>query len=230
MDIEQIELLFKQNAWFTELPESVIHELVAMSKVKHLAQGQQLHGKGSPADGLYCVLNGKIRISNVNKQGKEMVLTWLENGNWFGEISLFDGLPRTHDAHADCPTTLLMLPNTAFQNLLKQQPTLYPHFMRLLCQRIRATFALIDETGGLTLKGQLAKRVLLLANGLGNNIHQGHQASIQVSQESLAHMINSSRQTVNKLLSELKQQKLISTQYGVITLLDVEGLERLSAV
>lgn len=234
MEKEQIEMLFKRNEWFTQLPENVIHALVSMSKTKYLNKHQQLHAKGDDADGLYCVLDGKIRISNVNSHGKEMVLTWLEDGNWFGEISLFDGLPRTHDAFAESDTQLLMLPNPTFQSLLREQPTLYPHFMRLLCQRIRATFALIDETGGLSLTGQLAKRLLLLASGLIGSHPEKNNAeetpSIKVSQESLAQMINSSRQTVNKLLNELKQQKIIGNRYGCIEILDINALKKLSEI
>lgn len=234
MEKQHIEMMFKRNAWFTQLPEDVIHSLVSMSKTKHLAKHQQLHAKGDEADGLYCVLDGKIRVSNVNMHGKEMVLTWLESGSWFGEISLFDGLPRTHDAHAEQDTHLLMLPNTTFQTLLGKQPELYPHFMRLLCQRIRATFALIDETGGLSLSGQLAKRLLLLASGLVNGLPDNKADNgnpiIKVSQESLAQMINSSRQTVNKLLNELKKQGVIHNQYGGIEILDVNALKKLSEI
>ncbi|WJG08296.1 Crp/Fnr family transcriptional regulator [Aliiglaciecola sp. LCG003] len=230
MDRQQLETLFKRNNWFSQLPETVINSLVGMSRLRMLPKGQQLHAKGDVADGLYCVLDGKIRVSNVNSHGKEMVLTWLDDGNWFGEISLFDGLPRTHDAHAEQATTLLMLPNQTFQKLLLSQPSLYPHFVRLLCQRIRATFSLLDETGGLSLQGQLAKRLLLLAGGLTNSEQAIQGATISISQESLAHMINSSRQTVNKILNQLKSQQVISSAYGKIKILDSAELIQLSEI
>ena len=60
-----------------------------------------LHQKNDLADGFYCVLTGRIRVSNFTVEGKELVLTWIQPGNWFGEISLIDGLPRTHDGHAE---------------------------------------------------------------------------------------------------------------------------------
>lgn len=186
--------------------------------------------KNDIADGLYCLLSGKIRISNVNQEGKEMVLTWLESGTWFGEISLFDGLPRTHDAFAELETSLLVLPAAEFHTLLGQHPDLYPHFMKLLCQRIRATFSLLDESGGLTLKGQLSKRLLLLANGLGQSDSVEPGKEINASQESLAHMLNSSRQTVNKLLQELQSEGTLSVHYGKIVLQDIERLSQLSEI
>lgn len=226
MHHESLKHVFK-HGWITQLPESVAEALLKISKVRSLAKGQRLHAKNDLPDGLYCVVEGKIRVSNVNTQGKEMVLTWLDAGSWFGEISLFDGLPRTHDAHAESDSKLLLIPNAAFQMLLHQQPQLYPVFVRLLCQRLRLTFSIIDESGGLSLQGQLAKRLLLLADGWNPPVSVANSRTIQISQESLAHMLNSSRQTVNKLLNELKSAGLVQLEYGTITIIDHTGLQHL---
>ncbi|MFA3789762.1 Crp/Fnr family transcriptional regulator [Aliiglaciecola sp. SL4] len=230
MDISEIEHLFKHNNWLDQLPLHVIQGLIAVSKLKVLNKGQILYAKGDSADGMYCISKGKIRVSNVNSQGKEMVLTWLENGIWFGEISMFDNLPRTHDAHADEKSHLLIVPKLAFQKLLQDNPHFYPYFMRMLCQRIRVTFNLIDETGGLSLLGQLARRLILLVNGLHNAGQHQKTKQIGISQESLAHMINSSRQTVNKLLNQLGQKNIIKVDYGMIEIINMQELEALCEI
>lgn len=230
MNSEELIAFFRKNSWFQNLPESVIGEIVVLSKHKVLTKGQLLHAKNDPPDGLFCVVSGKIRISNVNQDGKEMVLTWLEAGSWFGEISLFDNLPRTHDAHAETDTELIKLPSQAFHDLLQRHTELYPHFMVLLCQKIRATFSLIDETGGLSLQGQLAKRLLLLSNGLGQTSVEPVLRQIDISQESLAQMLNSSRQTVNKLLQGMQRDGVLTVHYGKITIIDERCLLRLSEV
>jgi CRP/FNR family cyclic AMP-dependent transcriptional regulator len=230
MNSSELVAFFRKNSWFRNLPESVIAEIVVLSKRKTLAKGQLLHAKNDPPDGFFCVVSGKIRISNVNQDGKEMVLTWLEAGSWFGEISLFDNLPRTHDAHAECDTELVKLPTQAFHELLQRHPELYPHFMVLLCQKIRATFSLIDETGGLSLQGQLAKRLLLLSNGLGQSSTESATRQIEISQESLAHMLNSSRQTVNKLLQGMQRAGVLTVHYGKIAILDAQSLHRMSEI
>lgn len=224
MQLDEIKPVLLKNDWFAQLPDDVIQCIGEICRPKTLDKGQLLHAKNDPPEGLYCLIEGSIKISNVNQQGKEMVLTWLQPGNWFGEISLFDGLPRTHDSHAEIDSKLLIIPIQAFHELLQKRPDLYPHFMKLLCQRIRATFSLIDETGGLSLKGQLAKRLIVLANGLGQVPQQAITKEIAISQESLAHMLNSSRQTVNKLLHELKRNQVIDIKYGKIQLLDFETL------
>lgn len=228
MDTTQLKPFLSQNAWFKQLPDHIIEKLVLLCRQKHLVKGQLLFAKNDSPEGLYCLLSGRMRVSNVNHEGKEMVLTWLEPGTWFGEISLFDGLPRTHDSHAESDACVLLLPIAAFHDLLATHPEIYPHFMKLLCQRVRATFSLIDETGGLSLKGQLARRLLLLSSGLDQQGNGPVNKSISVSQESLAHMLNSSRQTVNKLLQELQKEQLLRVHYGKISLLDVDRLTALT--
>lgn len=228
MHLPTLKPILQKNNWFKQLPEDVIDQLVSLCRPKHLAPGQCLHAKNDPADGLYCVLLGRIRISNISHDGKESVLTWLEPGSWFGEISLFDGLPRTHDAHAEESTELMMLPAAAFSELLASRADLYPHFMRLLCQRIRLTFSLIDESSVLSLKGQLARRLLLLAQSFGQQDADSLLLSVSVSQESLALMLHTSRQTVNKLLQELKQKNIIHLHYGKIKIIDINRLTKLT--
>jgi CRP-like cAMP-binding protein len=221
MNYEQYKPLLMQNAWFATLPESIINELLKLCKLKFIAKGEQLLAKDAEADGMYCVLDGKIKISNVNREGKEMVLTWLNTGTWFGEISMFDGLPRTHDSFAETDSHLLMIPSQAFHRLLLTHPELYPHFMKQLCERIRTVFAILDETSGLSLRSQLMKRLLMLSSGWNAS---NQQDEIEVSQESLARLLNTSRQTINKLLQGLKREKLIEVKYGKIKLLEPEAL------
>jgi len=228
------------NPWFAALPAVVIDKLVLLCKVKRLKKGEQLLVKNAPAEGLFCLLRGKIKVSNVNQNGKELVLTWLLPGAWFGEISLFDGLPRTHDSFAQTESTLLMLPTAAFQQLLVEHPELYPHFIRQLCQRIRTIFSLLDETTGLGIKQRLAKRLIMLSNGWsGMDNNQSNDAPIDlnkqvpvdeeitISQEALAGMLNSSRQTINKILQEMKNQQLIDIRYGKIVLTNPRALQQL---
>jgi CRP/FNR family cyclic AMP-dependent transcriptional regulator len=225
----------QKSLWFSALPEELQEAIVAAGAIKHLKQGQYLHRKDDKVDGLYCLLNGKLRVSNLTLAGQELILTWLQPGNWFGEISMFDGLPRTHDAIAEQDCCLLKLSNQNFEYLLQNEPSLYPHFIRLLCQRVRTTFKLIDEMASLSLKGQLCRRLLLLTDGLALWPSRQSDAlppsyTLDISQESLALMLHSSRQTVNKILQELQKENVLSVHYGHITLFDKSKLLNLSQV
>jgi CRP-like cAMP-binding protein len=229
MQSNEIRQILSQNPWFASLPESLADKLLQKGKVKVLHNQQILHQKNDLADGFYCVLSGRIRVSNFTVEGKELVLTWIQPGNWFGEISLIDGQPRTHDGHAEDTTTLLKVPKAAFDQMFKAHHDWSQHIMRLLCQRVRATFSLIDETGCLSLKGQLCKRLSLLHQGLEEQDHTMTN-ELSISQDALAQLINSSRQTVNKILQGLQKENVITLRYGKIVILDRNTLEALSQI
>lgn len=228
MQSNEIRKILSQNAWFASLPESLANKVLEKGKIKVLNDQQILHQKNDSADGFYGVISGRIRVSNFTVEGKELVLTWIQPGNWFGEISLIDGQPRTHDAHAEDTTTLLKLPKSAFEQLFKEHHEWSQHIMRLLCQRVRATFSLIDETGCLSLKGQLCKRLSLMHQGLEEQ--QSKSMEITISQDALAQLIHSSRQTVNKILQSLQTENVIALHYGKIIILNKVTLEALGQI
>ncbi|HIZ51257.1 MAG TPA: Crp/Fnr family transcriptional regulator [Candidatus Pseudomonas excrementavium] len=220
--------LLQRNRWFRDLPADCISEMVSMARLRRLEDGQRLHARGDLPDGLYGVSTGAMRISNTGADGREALLTVLSPGNWFGEISLFDGLPRTHDAHAMGVTELLLIPRTGFQQLLERRPELYPHFMRLLCRRLRQSFNMMEDSALLPLPARLAKRLLMHAQYYGDVALGNERLSIQLSQEVLGLMLNSSRQSINKLLKKLEQAGWIRIHYSQITILDEEALTRLA--
>ncbi len=227
-EVERHVALLQRNRWFRDLPEDCIHEMVQMARLRRLDDGQCLHARGDLPDGLYGVSSGAMRIGNTSIEGREALLTVLSAGNWFGEISLFDGLPRTHDAHAMGSTELLMIPRKDFQQLLGRRPELYPHFMRLLCRRLRLSFDMLEDNALLPLSARLAKRLLMHAQYYGDIVTSHEQLSIQLSQEMLGLMLNSSRQSINKMLKRLEQAGWISVHYSQISILDEAALTRLA--
>ena len=165
--------LLQKNRWFGELPQDVLDELLALGRVRSLQDGEFVYAKDDQPDGLYGVISGSARISNIGQDGREAVLAILSPGSWFGEISLFDGLPRSHDTVASGPTELLMIPRTGFHQMLERRPELYPLFMRLLCRRIRISFAILEDSALLPLSSRLAKRLLMHAHNYGQTDDDG---------------------------------------------------------
>ena len=113
MDAESWHGRLSSGHWYRHLPAPLQHSLLAHARVRQLTAGQVLFKRGDPPCGLYAVLDGSLRISAVNEQGKEALLSLAQAPFWFGEIAVFDGLPRTHDACAVGPCTLLQVPQPA---------------------------------------------------------------------------------------------------------------------
>lgn len=216
--MKDFKSVLTSSIWFSDIPAYLQDAMLDKMRLKHLKAGQQLHAKGEEGVGFYGVCEGRLRVVSVGVDGREMLFALLGPGTWFGEISMFDDLPRTHDNFCETPCTVAVIQKPAFKALLSQYPELYPHFTRLLCTRVRSAFQFIDSSAGLSLKHQLVKRLLMLTTSYGQQLPKHDAITLTLSQESLAQMINSSRQTVNQLLGELQKEGLVTLHYGKITL------------
>jgi CRP-like cAMP-binding protein len=224
MDAEKWHARLASGHWFSHLPVELQRSLLAAARVRSLTAGQYLFKRGDPPCGLYAVLEGAVRISAVNAQGKEAVLSLVETPYWFGEICLFDSLPRTHDALASAPCTLLQVPQAAMLGILEDQPAYWRDVALLMSHKLRLSLINIEQMSLMPASARLAHRLLMIAEGYGE-IHQARR-TLQLPQEDLAAMLGLSRQTTNSLLKALEQQGIIGLGYGAIEILDLEGLQQ----
>ena len=191
------------GSWFSKLSAPLRADILACSRVRRLDDGEPLASRGTPAEDWCGVARGAVRISSVSLSGKQVTLTYAEPGTWFGDIALFDGLPRTHDADAHGQTTLLTVRKADFHDLLARHVELYDALLRLNCRRLRLMFDTVEDLNTRPLQARLAKQLLLLARSYG--VAQGPDGSeirigLALAQEDLAQLLGASRQRVNQEL------------------------------
>ena len=188
------------GSWFSKLSPALRQAILSRASVRRFKDGMELSARGAPATEWCGVAAGAVRVSTVSLAGKQVALTYVEPGTWFGDIALFDGMPRTHDAHAHGATTTLAVSKSDFKELLAQHTELYEALLRLNCRRLRLMFDTIEDLNTRPLASRLAKQILLLARSYG--IEQGDETRIglQLAQEDLAQLLGASRQRVNQEL------------------------------
>lgn len=213
----------QQGHWFAALPAELQGALLGMAQVLQLEAGQRLFRRGDRPSGLYAVVEGAMRIGAVSESGKEALLTLVEPPYWFGEISLFDGLPRTHDAFAESASTLLLVPQGELLALLEEQPRYWRDVALLMSQKLRLAFIALEEISLLPAAPRLARRLLLIAENYGEG---EPRRVLHLAQEQLALMLAVSRQTTNQILKELEAQGILRLSYGEIEVLDLQRLRR----
>ena len=222
MDTETWHARLATGHWFRHLPAPFQHSLLAHARQRQLGAGQYLFKRGDPPCGLYAVLEGTLRISAVNEQGKEAILSLVELPYWFGEICLFDGLPRTHDACAVGPCTLLQVPQQALLKILDETPQYWRDLALLMSQKLRLSFIGLEQLSLMPAPVRLAHRLLMIVEGYGDIEHS--RRVLQLPQEDLAAMLSLSRQTTNALLKDLQAHGVVRLGYGEIEVLDVQRL------
>lgn len=212
------------GSWFSKLSLPLREAILSRSAARRHADGALLSTRGSQADEWCGVARGSVRISSVSLSGKQITLTYVEPGLWFGDISLFDGLPRTHDANAHGQTTLLVVRKPDFMQILGGHVELYEALLRLNCRRLRLMFDVVEDLNTRPLGARLAKQILLLARSYG--VPQGEEIRIglQLAQEDLAQLLGASRQRVNQELKGFERDGAVRIEPTRLVVLSKDKL------
>ncbi|WP_407314251.1 Crp/Fnr family transcriptional regulator [Pseudomonas sp. nanlin1] len=211
------------SEWFLGLSAAFQADLLRLGLSRQLGVGQCLFRRGDPPCGLYAVLKGCIRVGSTTEQGREALLIMIEAPHWFGELSLFDDLPRTHDAFAESDCLLLWIPRAALLDYLQQHPLHWRDIGQLMTRKMRLAFATLEQQGQLPAAARVAQRLLLIAKGYGQVTTE--RRVIQLAQDQLALMLSLSRQTINQSLKDLQQRGAVHLGYGEIEILDMGALQ-----
>ena len=230
MQIQNIQQILNRGRWFANLPPNLQQALLKQGVVRQFQNGQRLFLRGDCADGLYAVLSGSVQIVGASKHGaedKHVILTLIDPPDWFGEICLFDRQPRTHDALADGPATVLHVRQVLLDQLIAENPNYWREFGLLLTQKVRLIFGAIEDAALLPTHTRLARRLLQMAEGYGIRADSNTVSArtLHVSQEKLSAMLSVSRQTVNQMLKELENDGLLQLGRGNIEILNLDGLK-----
>jgi CRP-like cAMP-binding protein len=223
--------MLRSGRWFSALPADFAAQLLALAQPRTLEAGEALFLRGDPPCGLYAVVRGAISISGIGgqrDQARAALLTLLEPPAWFGEIAVFDGAARTHDAHATEPTTLLQVPHDRLLAWLRAHPRHWHGLALLLTDKLRTAFVAMEELALLPAHQRLARRLVLMAEGYGQWSDGARSRRVlEVSQEQLALMLAISRQTTNQILQDLQSRGLLRVQRGEVEILDLAALRAL---
>ncbi len=107
LTIEEREAI-NSGRWFSTLSPSLRHDILRCATVKRYKDGALMAARGEPPEGWIGCARGAVRVSSTSLSGKQITLTYVEPGIWFGDVAIFDGDRRTHDAYAHGDTTVLM--------------------------------------------------------------------------------------------------------------------------
>jgi CRP/FNR family transcriptional regulator, cyclic AMP receptor protein len=211
--------------WFAKLSPDLRRDILARATPRRLADGELAATRGAAAQEWCAVASGAVRVSTVSLAGKQVSLTYIEPGTWFGDIALFDGLPRTHDGHAHGATALLVVRKPDFKDLLARHVELYDALLRLNCRRLRLMFDALEDLNTRPLSARLARQLLLLARSYGVAEDDGQiRIGLALAQEDLAQLLGASRQRVNQELKALEREGALRVEPSRLIVISRERL------
>jgi CRP-like cAMP-binding protein len=217
--------------WFSSLSPSLRHDILRCSYVKRYRDGELIAARGDPPEEWIACARGAVRVSSTSISGKLITLTYVEPGIWFGDVAIFDGDRRTHDAYAHGDTTVVCVAKADFRKILAQHVELYEAMLRLHARRIRQLFGLVEDLNTLPLRARLAKQLLHLVRSYGvPSLSNGQEMriSLQLAQEELAQLLGASRQRVNQELKAMERDEAIRIEPGGLVVRSRDALMRIS--
>ena len=226
LTIEEREAI-NSGRWFSSLSPSLRHDILRCSYVKRYKDGALIAARGDPPEDWIACARGAVRVSSTSLSGKQITLTYVEPGIWVGDVAIFDGDQRTHDAYAHGDTTILCVTRTDFRKILAQHTELYEAMLRLHARRIRQLFGLVEDLNTLPLRSRLAKQLLHLVRSYGvPSLSDGSEIRIglQLAQEDLAQLLGASRQRVNQELKGFERDGAVRVEPTRLVVLSREKL------
>ncbi len=217
--------------WFSSLSPSLKHDILRCAYVKRFRDDDLIAARGEPAEEWIACAKGAVRVSSTSLSGKQVTLTFVEPGVWFGDVAIFDGETRTHDAFAHGDTSILCVAKSDFRKILTQHVELYDALLKLHARRIRILFGLVEDLNTLPLRARLAKQLLHLQRSYGVqslNHPTESRIGLHLAQEELAQLLGASRQRVNQELKTMEREDAIRVETAGLVIRDREKLMAIS--
>jgi CRP/FNR family cyclic AMP-dependent transcriptional regulator len=215
----------RHSVLFRGCDESTLSQLAGRLRQRRFRRNEVIFHQGDPGDSLHIVDEGAVKITLPSPDGEEAIIATLRPGDFFGELALLDGAPRSATAVSLEVTTTLALQRDAFMELLDADRGLRDALLAGLTHELRRVTGHVEELHFLDLAGRLAMRLARLAADADPGSDQV-RLDWPYTQSDLASMIGGTRQSVNKLLSELVADGLLVLEPDTLVIPSVQALIR----
>jgi CRP/FNR family cyclic AMP-dependent transcriptional regulator len=211
-----------------DLPAESLAKLAEIVEIAEVRRRQVVYLPGDPGRSVFFVNGGRVKISKVTRDGKELTLAYRGPGDLFGELAMVDGGPREEMAEAMENALLTELERGDFEQLVQSHPLLGYRLAKLLTQRRRDIENKIENLIFKDVNAKLAELLLRLGSEYGVDDSRGTMVALKITHQEMANLIGSTRETVSLTLSQFKRRGLIRTDGRRVIIADREGLRALS--
>ncbi|MGD1325358.1 Crp/Fnr family transcriptional regulator [Pandoraea pnomenusa] len=216
-----LETLLQRSAWAQGLTPEQRRRVVAEIQVRPVESGAYVCRKGDPSHAWFGVIEGLVKIATASASGKSVTFTGVPAGAWFGEGSVLKRENRKYDVMALRDSVVAHMPIATFDWLLDTSIPFNRFLTLQLNERLGQFIAAVEHGRLLETDARVARSLSSMFNP---NLYPSDDNTVQISQEELSYLAGVSRQRVNLALKVLEQAGLVKVDYGVLTILDLEGL------
>ncbi len=203
-------------------------ELTGEVEVRELQRRQIVYLPGDPGEHVFFIQGGRIKCSKVSRDGKELTLTYVAAGEFFGELCVLEGSPREEMAEAMKNSIITVLPRERIRNLLMTRPAIAFRFIKVVGERRRLVEQKIEHLVFRDVHAKLAALLIELGKEYGKETEDGLQIDQKITHQEMANLIGSTRETISLTLAAFKRKELVQLFGRTVVLTDIDGLQALT--
>lgn len=207
---------------FSDLPEEVIKQVALVGNKKTYSKDSVILVEEEVGTALFVIIKGKVKVSRSSSDGREVILSILSDSDFFGEMSILDGLNRSATVVALEDTELFIIQRKEFLDLLNKHPEITIALLSELTQRLRNADMKIKALSLKDAEGKVATVILQLADDIGK-IKQG---TVEIDklplQQDLANMAGTSRETISRTLHSFAKKGMVELEGSKLKIIDYE--------
>ncbi len=205
---------------FGQLGAAELQRVVDVARERAYPKNSVILFEDDPGDALYVVAEGQVKVVLIGEDGREVILSVMGSGEFFGEMALIDDEPRSAHVIAMEDSSLVVLRREDFQPILAQTPAIALALLKELSRRLRRVDEKVGSLVLLDVNGRVAQLLLELADEAG-----GERITRHLTHHTIAQMIGSSRETVSRTMRDLVDKGLIAVSRKDILIRDRAALE-----
>lgn len=208
---------------FSQLAPVDIQRVIEVAREKAYPKNSVILFEDDPGDALFVVASGQVKVVLIGEDGREVILSVLGEGQFFGEMSIIDDEPRSAHVIAMEDSTLVVLRREDFESLLTQSPAIAVALLKEMSRRLRRADEKVGSLVLLDVHGRVARLLLDMADEEG-----GERITRRLTHHTIAQMIGSSRETVSRTMRDLVDKGHIAVSRKDIVIRDRTALDQAS--
>jgi CRP-like cAMP-binding protein len=220
--------LLRRVPLFQGFSEEQLTGVARLVKIRRFGKHEVIVREGDPGEAFYVILGGTVAIVRLAADGRETILSILKDRDFFGEMSVLDTSTRSASVRAMTNVVLGVIEREPFLDLIDRTPGIGRLLVIALSERLRAANQLITSTTSQDIRSRLATLLLNLMHSFGEPTELGTRISLRLTNQELANMIGTTRETVNRTLNRFWDEHLIDMRTAHIVVTDLEKLRELT--
>ncbi len=218
--------ILKRIPLFSSLKDDELEAIYKLSYIRKCTKDSIILLENEGGDTLFIIISGKVKVTTFSESGKEVIFSILNEGDFFGDMSLMDGKPRSATVISIEDSELRLLRRNDFIKLVEEHPRIALILLEELTARLRKADERIESLAILDVTGRVAGILLQLADERGEKTDNGVVIKSRPTHQELANMVGTTRETVTRVLKQLENKKYINMSGKDLQIFDPEVFKK----